>query len=802
MKFTRLGLCLLLFFTAFMTAMGQSQRKNNFTISGYVKDRASGEDIIGATIYIEELKTGVATNVYGFYSITVPAGDYHLQYSFVGYKTRSMEIALDKDQSINIQLQEAVVEMEEIVISSERPEQNVTEVKMSTEKLSVEKIKTIPAMFGEVDIIRSMQLLPGVQSAGEGTTGLFVRGGAADQTLIQMDEATVYNPSHFLGFFSVFNPDAIKEVELYKGGIPARFGGRISSIMDIRMKEGNSKKFAASGGIGLISSRLTLEGPIVKDKSSFIVSGRRTYADVFSAFAKDTSARKNILYFYDLNMKLNYRFSDKDKLFVSGYFGRDKFKFEDDFGLSWGNKTGTVRWNHLFNNRLFLNTTLLFSDFDYNFDINDDVLSFDWTSNLREFSGKLDFTYFLNPNHQLEFGYKAGYFQFSPATIKPVGEKSVIDAFKIDKKYALEHGIFLSSQSKFSEKLSVEYGIRYSLFQNIGPATVLIYGDEQNRREDNIIDSVKYSKGDIYKTYGGLEPRIGARFMLNRSSSIKASYNRTRQYLQIASNSTAGLPIDRWVPSDKYIKPQISDQIAAGYFRNFKDNTYEFSVETYYKWMQNQIDFKDQADILLNSTIETELLSGKGWSYGVELLLKKNVGKTTGWIGYTWSKTRRQIDGINGGKAYRPRYDRPHDISVVVNHEVSPRVSVSANWVYATGSAVSIPKGKYAFQGQPISYYDPLDRNGDRMPAYHRMDLSITLKQKKKLFGRGQGEWNLSVYNAYMKKNPWIIDYRNVINGDPKIDPEDNVTVDTEEFKSVTTYLLKIIPSVSYNFKF
>ncbi len=802
MNFTRIFLCILSFaLLSHYHVKGQSTT-TNYTISGYIKDNSTGEDIIGATIYIEELKTGVATNVYGFYSITLPAGTYNLQLSFVGFDTQKQELVLDKDISLNIQLKPSIIEMEEVVISAERPEANVTEVKMSTEKLSVEKIKTIPALFGEVDILRSVQLLPGVQSAGEGTTGLFVRGGSADQTLIQMDEATIYNPSHFLGFFSVFNPDAIKDVEIYKGGIPARFGGRLASILDIRMKEGNSKKFAASGGIGLISSRLTLEGPIVKDKSSFIVSGRRTYADVFTALSPNKETRKNVLFFYDLNAKVNYQFNDKNKLFISGYFGRDKFKFEDEFGLSWGNKTATVRWNHLFNQRLFLNTTLLFSDFDYSFDIKEDVISFDWKSNLREYSGKLDFTYFLNPNHQVDFGYKAGLFEFSPASIRPIGSESVLEPFSIPKQYALEHGIFLSSQSKFSERLSMEYGIRYSMFQNFGPATVLSYSNPDNRSANEVTGSTTYDKREVYKTHGGFEPRIGARFLVNNTSSVKASYNRTRQYLQIASNSTAGLPIDRWIPSDTHVKPQISDQVALGYFRNFKENAFEFSIEGYYKWMQNQIDFKDQADILLNKNIETEILNGKGWSYGVELLLKKNIGKTTGWIGYTWSKTRRQVEGINGGKAYRPRYDRPHDISVVINHQINDRLSISGNWVYSTGNAVSLPKGKYSFKGQEVAYYDPLDRNGDRMPAYHRMDLSLNYKQKKKLFGKGQGEWNLSIYNAYMKKNPWIITFREVINGDVKLEEEDVQQVNSREFKGVAVVLFKIIPSISYNFKF
>lgn len=772
-----------------------------YTISGYIKDAENGESIIGATIYVPELGKGAITNIYGFYSLSLPPGVYEVQFSYIGHETQQQTIAFDRDQTIDLELPVKPVQMDEVVVKGEREDQNVTEVKMSTEKLKIRQIETIPALLGEVDVVRGVQLLPGIQSAGEGTTGVLVRGGSADQTLIQMDEATVFNPSHFMGFFSVFNPDAIKDLEIYKGGIPAKYGGRLSSIMDVRMKEGNKKKFAASGGIGMISSRLTVEAPIVKDKSSFIISGRRTYADLFAKFSRDTSVRKNKLFFYDLNSKINYTFNDKNKLFVSGYFGRDVFDFDDEFRLEWGNKTATVRWNHLFSNRLFLNTTVLYSKFDYLIDIDDPTESFKWTSGLQETSGKLDFTFFANPNNQLDFGYHAIYHKFSPADIRPT-KKSLIGAFKIDDQYALEHAWYVGNQHKISDKLTVDYGLRYSLFQNFGPADVFVYQDPNNRVREQITDTVRYNGRELIKSQGGLEPRIAARYMLNSTSSIKASYNRTRQYLQIASNSTAGLPIDRWVPSDSYIKPQIGDQVAVGYFRNFSKNRFEFSVEAYYKKMYNQIDFKDGAELLLTKNIETEILAGKAWSYGLEFLIKKNVGNTTGWIGYTLSRTRRQIPGINGGKAYSPRYDRTHDVSVVLSHKLNDRITLSGNWVYTTGSAVSRPKGKYEFEGHTVAYYDPLDRNGARMPDYHRMDLSITIESKKNKTRRWQSSWNFSIYNAYMKKNPWSIEYKDVINGNPSINETDNVVVQTRDFRPVSTILFRIVPSITYNFKF
>jgi hypothetical protein len=784
------------------SGFGYTQAQNKFTISGYIKDARTGEELIGATIYVQELGTGATSNAYGFYSLTLPAGKYTLSYSYIGFVNQQKKITLASAQTINMELPEESVQMQEVVVSAQKMDENVTEVKMSRENIKIERIKSMPALFGEVDVLRSLQMLPGIQSAGEGTTGLFVRGGSADQTLMLLDEATVYNASHFLGFFSVFNPDAIKDIELYKGGIPAEFGGRLASIVDVRMKDGNSKNFAASGGIGSISSRLTLEGPIIKDKASYIISGRRTYADLFLKLSPDEAINSNTLYFYDLNAKVNYKINDKNRIFLSGYFGKDVFGFDDVFGLNWGNTTTTFRWNHLFNPKLFLNTTVLFSDFNYGFDINDGAQNFEWKSDLQEYALKLDFNYFLNPANELRFGSNTMVHRFSPATIKPKNAGSIFESFSLDNKYAVEQAFYVSNNQKISDRFSLQYGLRYSLFQNVGPGRVFQYTPGLPRADSTIADTLNYSRFEKINFYHGLEPRIGARFLVDQNSSIKASYNRMRQYLQIASNSTAGLPIDRWVPADSYIRPQIGDQVAIGYFRNFKENMFEASVELYYKWMQNQIDFKDGAEILLNNNLEAELLSGKAWAYGSEFMLKKNTGRTTGWVSYTLAKAQRQIEGINNGNPYSPRYDRRHNVSVVLTHEISPRVSLSANWVYTTGSAVTYPQGFYEIESKRIAYY-PQERNTSRMPDYHRMDLSLNLAGKKKTGRRWEGSWNFSLYNAYNRKNAFTIQFRDVINGKPGVSEfDDNLVINTREPKAVKTALFGIVPSVTYNFKF
>ncbi len=786
--------------------------QEKYTVSGYIKDSKTGESLIGVSVFVKELNNGTTTNPYGYYSLTLPKGDYHFIFSYIGYDPKDSVVSLFSNRTLNVEIGEQVVQINEVVVSSEKMDANVTEIKMSRENVKIDRIKSIPALLGEVDVIRSIQLLPGIQTAGEGTTGLFVRGGSADQTLILLDEAPVFNASHFLGFFSVFNPDAVKDVEIYKGGIPAEYGGRLSSLVDIRMKEGNSKKFSGTGGIGSISSRLTLEGPIVKDKSSFIVSGRRTYADLFLKLSPDKNVRSNVLYFYDLNAKMNYKINERNTVFLSGYFGRDVFSFGDVFGLSWGNATTTCRWNHLFSQKLFLNTTLLFSNYDYAFQINNGTQSFIWKSNFRNIGAKFDLNFFLNPNNELKIGSNTIFHTFSPARIEPKNENSVFETFKLDTKYAIEQAFYVSNNQKITSNFSIQYGIRYSMFENIGAGRVFNYAPDKPLDKKTITDTVTYSSLQPINFYHGLEPRIGARFQVTESSSIKSSYNRTMQYLQIASNSTAGLPIDRWIPADKYIRPQISDQVALGYFKNFYDNTFETSVEVYYKDMQNQIDFKDGAEILLNNNIETEVRAGKAWAYGAEFMVKKSRGQLTGWVSYTLSKVQRQIDGINGGVVYSPRYDRRHNISVVASYDLNKRLSFSTNWVYITGSAVSYPTGVYEVDGKRVPFYDPLNRNGDRMPAYHRLDVSATFKdlpfgfdlfRKKRKEHKVHFDLNLSVYNAYARKNAFTIQFRDVVNGDPSIDVNDpKITVITKEPKAVMTYLFSIIPAVTVNFKF
>ncbi len=772
------------------------------TVSGYIRDAENGEVLIGATVSPVKLtSTGTVTNVYGFYSLTLPEGEYQVNFSYLGYESKFVDLVLTADTTITVELSNQEVELQEVVISGNRPENNVQDVKMSREELKIEKIKTLPALFGEVDVLRTVQLLPGVQSAGEGTTGLFVRGGSADQNLVLLDEATVFNPSHFLGFFSVFNPDAIKNLEIYKGGIPARFGGRLASILDIQMKEGNTKNLSVSGGIGSISSRLTVEGPIVKDKSSFIISGRRTYADLFLGLSNNDDINNNTLYFYDLNAKANYQLDDKNRLFLSGYFGRDRFSIADQFGLDWGNATSTLRWNSILSDRIFLNTTLIYSNFDYGFDINSEAAEFTWKSGLKEYSGKFDFTFFANPKNTLDFGYQAIVHNFAPPSIIPMGDTN-FSPLVLDEKYALEQAIYIGNQQQINDKISLEYGLRYSAFQHIGPGKVFLYEEGVPFSDETIIGTEEYETGENIQFYHGLEPRFAARYLVGPSSSVKLSYNRMRQYLQVASNATAGLPIDRWIPADNYVNPLIGDQVAAGFFRNFASNTLEASVEVYYKWMQNIIDFRSGSDILLNNNIETEILEGRGWSYGAEFLVKKNVGKTTGWVSYTLSRTRRQVDGINGGLPYSARFDRTHDLSLVVSHQFNPRLSLSGTWVYSTGLAVSLPSSRYQLDGQSVPYYDPLKRNAYRMPDFHRMDLSLVWDSKKNDDRRWKSSWSFSIYNAYARKNPFVITFEEVYNEDPGFDPEPGDTIESSRFAAVKTYLFSVIPSVTYNFKF
>lgn len=753
------------------------------SVSGYIKDSKTGEELIGVPVYIKELKTGTTTNVYGFYSVSVNPGTYTFSFSYLGYVTKDTLVNLNQNMTINMELRSVQVELNEVVISAEKENSNVTDIKMSSEKLNVETIKTIPAFLGEVDILKSIQLLPGVQSGGEGTTGFNVRGGSPDQNLIQLDEAPVYNASHMLGFFSVFNADAIKDVEIYKGGIPAEYGGRLSSLVDIRMKEGNNKKFSGEGGLGTISSRLTLEVPIVKDKSSFFISGRRTYADLYLRLANDETLRSNQVYFYDLNAKLNYKINDKDKLFISGYFGQDVFKFGDAFKIAWGNKTGTARWNHVVNHKLFSNVTLLYSDYDYVITSTSGSESFRGVLGILDYSLKADLSYYLNTNNTIKFGINSIYHTVNPGTVEKIGDASSINDLSLNKKHAFENAIYLSNEMNVTSNLTLQYGVRYSFMQNVG-GTVYAYDAQM----ENVTDTINYKSNHVYKVQGGFEPRLSARYTINELSSVKASYNRTMQYLHLVSNTAGGTPLDIYIPSDTYIKPQIADQVALGYFRNFKKNMFEGSIEAYYKNMQNQIDFKDNADLLLNNNVEREIVTGTGKAYGVEFMVKKQKGKLTGWLSYAWSRSERTINSINNGNPYPVKQDRPHSINIVATYKLGNRWEIGGTWVYASGNAITMPSGAFLYNDLVIPVYT--ERNGYRMPASHRLDLSVTLNGKNKPNRKWHSSWNLSLYNVYARKNPYSIQLRQ----------NEDYPKETEAVQ--TSIVGTIIPSITYNFKF
>ncbi len=753
-----------------------------FSISGHVNDSSSGEILIAASVYIKELGTGAITNSYGYYSISIMPGSYTIGVSYVGFEIFERKVSLNSNLVLDIELVPATKLLEEVQISRIKKNDNVSSLEMGTNQLPIQSIRRIPAFMGEVDVIKAIQLLPGVASTSEGSSGFSVRGGASDQNLILLDEATVYNASHLMGFFSVFNNDAIKDAKLYKGDIPASTGGRLSSLLDVRMKDGNSKKFSATGGIGAISSRLTIEGPIIKDKTSFIIAGRRMYADIFLPLASNPDIRKNKIHFYDLNAKVNHIINDNNRIFLSAYAGRDVFKSEFA-GMDYGNSTVTIRWNHLFNSQLFSNLTLIHSNYDYKLATPEGrPEAFEWKSNLKDHSIKADFIFYINPNNTLKFGEITTYHHFLPGTAQGIGSDAFFSKFVLPDSYALEHGIYLMAENKISERISIKSGLRFSAFQNFGKATV--YNFDENFIS---IDSTVYKSGDFFNNYGGLEPRLGITFLISESTSIKSSYSRTRQYVQLAQNSTAGTPLDIWFPASKNIKPQISDQLSIGVFRNFRNNTIETSIEGYYKKMHNTIDFKDHAALLLNPKLEGETRIGESWSTGLEFLVKLNMEKVNGWVGYTLSKTSRTIQGINNNNPYAAPYDKPHNISIVLNYPIIENIQLGLNWVYSTGNPVTFPTGRYEVLGAVIPVYS--NRNEYRMPDYHRLDLSLTYAKTPKPGKKWQSEWNFSVYNVYGRHNAWSINFTQ---------DETNPEITRAEM----TYLFSFIPSITYNFKF
>ncbi|MHC2990749.1 TonB-dependent receptor [Pontibacter sp. HJ8] len=752
----------------------EAMAQRSYILSGYVRAAESKEALVGATVAVPSLRLGTVTDEKGFYSLQLPDGDHTLQATYIGYAITIRPITIrGSNQTLDIQMASGNSQLQEVLVEANTLQQKLNDNRMSVELLTTKEAKLLPALFGEVDLLKTLQLKPGVQSGGEGASGLYVRGGGPDQNLVLLDNAVVYNPSHLFGFFSVFNPDAIESVELYKGGFPAQFGGRLSSVVDVRMREGNKERITATGGLGLIASRLTVDGPLVRDKSSFLLSGRRTYFDIFTRQinrlqedSKDYSPIPDY-YFYDLNGKVNYKLGEKDELFLSGYYGRDFFGFEDEdftFGFDWGNKVGSLRWQHKFNSRLQANTTLSGSSYEYNIKNKIDVFSFNLTSDIRDISLKTDFDLILNKGHNLQFGAQATRYQFTIGRLNFDSDDDRL-AFASGSDYeATEAAAYVADDFQVSSRLSLNYGLRFSGFHSGG------------------------------KTYTGLEPRASAKYNLTERTALKASYASMMQYIHLAANSGASLPTDIWYPSNNYVRPQRSQQVAAGISHLLGKGRYLLTNEVYYKWMNRQLDFRDGANLFVNDSLEQEFLFGKGESYGNEIYLEKISGKTTGWIGYTLSWTYRTFDGINEGRRFPTRYDRRHDLSIVLLHKLSKRVSLTGAFVYGTGNAFSLPVARIAFQdvegknATVVPVYS--DRNSFRLAAVHRLDLGLVLKLRPR---NGESDLTFSVYNAYNRRNPYFVYFEQV---------KDENDEETLTFQGKQVSLFPVIPSVTYNFKF
>ena len=763
-------------FLLFLGVLGithQIKAQEITTVNGTVKDKLTGESITGAVIKIDQLANVVITsNEYGFYAISLPKGKYDLRISFVGYEEKRVPIVLNGPFIANVFL-ESKNQLTEVVVATKRKDDNLTKAQMGTETLNMQSISKVPVIFGEKDVLKTIQLLPGVKSAGEGNSGFYVRGGAADQNLILLDEAPVYNASHLLGFFSTFNSDAIKDATLIKGNGPAQYGGRLSSVLDVKMKEGNNKNYTYNGGLGLISSRLSIEGPIQADKSSFILSGRRTYADVF---LKATEKFKdNILYFYDLNAKANYKIDDKNRIYFSGYFGQDELGLGSSFRINWGNKTGTIRWNRIVNNKLFLNTSFIYSDYSYNVGLKNGETNFNVNSNIKDVNLKQDYTFYLNPKNTIRYGFNSILHTITPSVFSGTVNNNIN---KVGRN-GLENAVYFNNNFKANQQLTLDYGVRISAYSIMG-------GDIYNVYNDNVItQSILLQKNEFGKTYINIEPRFTSNYRINDLSSLKVAYARNVQHLHLLSNATAASPSDQWIGNSYNIKPELADQTSIGYARNFINNTYELGAELYYKVMQNQLDYKDGTNINTIADVESALLYGVGRAYGFEFLAKKKTGLFSGWISYTLSKTERKIAGINGGNWYNAKQDRTHDVSIVTILELNPKWTVSGVFVYSTGNAVTFPTGKYAFGEQNIYQY--ANRNANRMPDYHRLDLSVTYENKNKK--NNVGSWNFSLYNVYGRENAYRISFQD--------DPLDN-----SKTQIIQTALFRWVPSITYNFKF
>lgn len=761
------------------------------TISGKIKDKVSGEELFGVVLVVKELNKSVQSDENGNYEILVPSGDYTLLISYLGYRKYSQSISVQKNLILNYDIEEDVTEISEVIVNGQRQDNNITDLKMSANTLEIKDLKTLPALFGEVDVLKNIQTLPGVQSAGEGTTGFYVRGGSADQNLILMDGAPVYNAAHLLGFFSVFNADILKSADIYKGGIPAEYGGRLSSLVDVKTRNGNDKTYHATASIGLLSSKASVEGPIKKDKSSFIFSARRTYADVLLKLSSDPSTSKNKLYFYDLNTRLNFKLNEKNKLTIAAYHGKDVFAFAKQFGLSWGNTTGSIVLDHVFNKRFFASTSLLYSKFSYNLFFNSGTQGINWYSNLQEFTAKQDFTNILSEKNTVKYGIWGSYRTFRPGDITPTGEDQVFKSVHLNKNYATEAGAFISNDQKLSNRLSLQYGLRFTLFTQVGQTDIYSYSSGVPQ-PNTLTDTTKYNKLQPIITYPGLEPRFSARYIISPSISIKASYNHMIQYLHLISNATAPLPTNSWLPSSQHLKPQVSDQIATGIFKNFKENMFEGSVEVYYKWMDRVTDFKDNANVIANNTIETEVRQGKGTSYGAEFFLKKKSGRVTGWISYTLSKSTRQIQDVNEGREYRADYDRRHNFNFISNYKLTDRWTVGTAFVYSTGRPVTLPVATGKVDYLVFPYYT--ERNGYLMPAFHRLDVSGTYTRKHKKNPNIELSHNISIYNLYSRKNPFTVYAQDVTDANGNTNPQDK--------QIVMIWLFPLIPSYSFTITF
>ena len=762
------------------------QAQTSFTVSGKVVD-SLGAPLIGAIVRTSDGAVGTATDLDGNFKLQLPKGQNTLLISDFGYKEQQKVIQVNNNNvMLSITMGEDAGLTQEVIITGKAPDENVTNTKMGATEITVEEIKTLPALFGEVDIVKNIQTLPGVQVAGDGNTGLYVRGGGADQNLILVDEAPVYNASHLFGIFSIFNADAVKSAELYKAGIPSQYGGRLSSLLDIRLREGNPKKFSARGGVGIIASRLTLEGPFAKGKGTFIVSGRRSYADLFLLLSSNSETRKNQLYFYDLNGKVNYQFNKNNSLYISSYYGKDKFKFGGLFGMSWGNFTFTTNWNHVFSSKVFLNTIYTHSEYRFNLGIDQNVQAFEFKTGITENALKQDYQYVPSIRHNLHFGWSVSQRQYNPGTFVPTSDNSIFKTTALPKYHSLEGALFVSNKQKLSEKLTLDYGLRLNIFNNVGTGTVNNY--DGNPVTGKKIGSTVYGKGEIINTFWGLEPRMAARYILDDQSSVKLGFNRNYQYIHQISNSLSPVPFDVWVPSNNYFKPEAVNQYSAGYFRNLKDNMFETSVEGYYKTYTNSIDYIDNASLLLNPQIETQVYTGKAWSYGAEFFLKKKKGRLTGWVSYTLSWSYKKIDGINNGEKYFAGYDRRHSLNVIGSYKISPRVTFGGQFVYGTGRPIGLPNGGYSIDNYLLGVYP--ERNSFRLPSYHRLDLSVTIDSRKKEGRKWEGSWSFSIYNIYgfAHINPWTVVAQ--------------TNKDTGNKEYVAIYFPAPIPSVTYNFKF